>query len=112
LKKSDLKTGMRVQLRDGDTYLTLRDADTPLGHEDMLLVNPSGWFNGSDYNDDLTGKYNKVFDVVKVFEAPNAITNIINLSAPSKLLWQRTETKEMTVAEIEKELGYKIKIIK
>ena len=28
-----------------------------------------------------------------------------------KTIWQREEIKEMTVKEIEKELGYKIKIV-
>lgn len=35
----------------------------------------------------------------------------LNLDSPKHLIWERPLEKEMTIEDIEKELGYKIKIV-
>ena len=85
MKKSDLKTGMVVQMRNGCRGVVLRDAvcpkDNPDEEKDFIigLKNPSDFEPFSDYNDDLLLKYRGVighrFDIVYVYE-PDFITDV------------------------------------
>ena len=113
MKKSDLKTGMFIETRNGGKYLVMLDPDC----EDMELIN----FNGGYmplyyYNNELifTEQSLRGFDVVKVYSVEGSIHRLLSDKEHMKfkLVWEREEkTKEMTVKEIEKKLGYKIKIV-
>lgn len=110
MKKSDLRTGMKVTLRNGDNYIVLLNAKHKYSDNKNILVgchnyDSCDWVILDNYNEDLTNnKENKSFDIVKVEECEHLgylFTDRLEFSQP---------TKEMTLAEIEKELGYKIKI--
>lgn len=116
MKKSDLKTGMWVQLRYGAMAMVL------LGTKDGDILSGETWCPLKAYNEDLI-RTDEVIeqnscDIVRVHQpldnasyCGRGLKDIFNVMH-SDLIWERKETKEMTVAEIEKELGYSVKIIK
>lgn len=66
----DLKTGMRIITRNGDTYIVLKNVKTPYGRvEDMYVQKNGGWMSSSSYNEDLTikGERNSDYDIMKVY---------------------------------------------
>lgn len=109
--KGDLKTGMIVETREGVKYVVLRNACT-FGD---LIVNGKDlyWNELSNYNDELIehNDYNEL-DIVKVYKPKHPYAIHTFEEDKLELIWEREEYKEMTVAEIEKELGYKVKIVK
>lgn len=118
MKKSDLKQGALVQMRNGNMYILI-------GKKFVNLKN-GGFMPLENYNEDLLTSYptieplvanNSKYDVMKVFnsslEHQGYYTYISGCSF--KWTWERKEEephKELTVGEIEKLLGYKVKIIK
>ena len=121
MKLKDLKTGMRIILRNGQEYIVLKNVVTPYkyeGKQDMYILVGGGWMSSSSYNNDLTSKNNnKEYDIIKVYAQnrgeyidgrvlqENEIKNM-------NLIWERKEKKKMTVSEICKELGYDVEIVK
>lgn len=106
--KSDLKDGMVVEYRNGKREVVIgsRTMDT------------SGFISLSDVNDDLIETANNWprYDIMKVYEVSNknGLCKLTDIFKPEHLtlIWEReSEYKEMTVAEIEKKLGYKVKIV-
>ena len=120
MELKDLKTGMRIILRNGGEYIVLKDVITPYeeGKEDMYILIDGGWMSSSSYNDDLTSKGNsKDFDIMEVYEQNNGEYldgSVLDKNAIKKmnLIWKREEKKKMTVSEICKELGYDVEIVK
>ena len=118
MKKSELKQGALVQMRNGNVYILI-------GKKFVNLRN-GGFMPLENYNEDLLTCYptieplndvNSKYDVMKVFnsslEHQGYHTYITGCSF--KWTWERKEeepSKELTVGEIEKLLGYKIKIVK
>lgn len=104
--KADLKTGMIVEHRDGERYMVIGDR----------LVSEDDCYKISDYNNDL--KISNLClsdsDIVAVYNVNTyVLDDISDIFADVCLttIWRREEVKEMTVAEIEKQLGYKVKIV-
>ena len=96
--KADLRTGMRVETRDGDRYTVY------LGTEDGDIIQGKWWSFLNHYENDLTGNRDSSLDIVKVYS--KHMNN--NLSDPNKvgeLLYQRAEPKKVTKAEAEKYLS-------
>ena len=58
MKKSDLKTGMVVELRNKKKYLVINDS----------MSNLDGWDKMSNYEDDLTSRAFDSLDILKVYE--------------------------------------------
>lgn len=112
MKKSDLKTGMVVETRNGEKYLVMLNPDC----EDMELINFNGGYMPLYYynNELIPAKlFTRDFDVVKVYSVGWTIRDLLSDKEcmEFKLIWKREEQKEMTIEEIEAELGYKIKIV-
>ena len=112
MKKSDLKTGMVVELRNGDKYLVMLNPDCE-GRE--LIRFNGGYMSLNAYDNELMlKKLNENFDIVKVYSAEGSICWLLGDKELVKFkpIWEREGiAKEMTVKEVEKELGYKIKIV-
>ena len=117
MKKSDLKTGMRVETNKGNIYLVIKDIECKLyGHQDLAFVNKNGFLIGSNYDESLKNiNGDNEFDIKRIF----AITffdkhflqkSLLNLDK-RYAIWEREEPKKMTDSEIEKELGYQIEIV-
>lgn len=104
MKKSDLKTGMVVECRNGKKYMYL-DVD----ELDGAFVNQTGfelWFS-----ENLTNACNECSNIVKIYKA-NAVYQLSQKCWDEMpLIWERKEPREMTLAEIEKELGYPVEIV-
>lgn len=89
MRKKDLKDGMRITFRDGDTGVVSNN-------EEKIISDRDGAYFLCYYNDDLT----------RNDSSPDA--DIVSVSS---ILWSGNEIKEMTIKDIEDKLGYKIKII-
>ena len=84
MKKSDLKYGNVVELRDGTRYLYY-------SFYDNSLIDLNGYFRSclDAYSDELNHKLKCGLDIMKVY----------NNYTCSKLLWQRKEKPELTEDE-------------
>lgn len=119
MEKSDLRTGHIVTTREGNEYMVYLDIDTEytdFNGKDVLVGTGVSWNSLEYYNEDLTyHDEREEFDIVKVERGvhPYCLQDISHGKAKREILWEREkEPKEMTVAEIEKLLGYPVKIVK
>lgn len=114
MKKSNLKTGMRVTTRRGNKYAVLLQAITDDGKITDILASPTGWLQLDNYSDDLaltdSNTSSKGFEIVKV-EVAKYGGSILKKEGRFETIWERQEPKELTLDEIEKELGYPVKIV-
>lgn len=118
MNKSDLKTGMVVEVKNGEKYLVMLNAE----NKSMSLINFNGGFMSlDDYDESLNcvnGDDVDEWSVIKVYSLEKNISVIFSCTnrviKNAKVLWERREEPvEMTVAEIEKKLGIKnLKIVK
>ena len=106
--KDDLKAGMVVKLRKGEFYMAL-----PYEKGLTLISFDAGWQNLKNYTCDLKDvDGEKEWDVTRVYGLPchQGDAQLDKSCVENRpVLWE--ECKEMTLSEIEKELGYKIKIL-
>lgn len=100
--KKDLKDGMVVKTREGNYYLVCGD----------LFIRDIGYLEIDTYNNDLTSKLFNKADIVTVYAKIHSLVCLNDVEYNKTALWKREEVKEMTIAEIEKELGYSIKVVK
>ena len=109
MKLDDLKTGMIVTTRNGDSHIVMRDfvdvGDILAGISDNDNITNT-WTSLSEYNKDM--KHNKLpgLDIMSVYTS-----YLYGIDTPKKLLWQREEYKEVTMEEIEEKFGCKVKIV-
>ena len=124
MKKSDLRTGMIVELRDGKEYVVFIDVCTTQYISDhyinennynSLIVNGDNclWQSLKDYKEDLCNDNSKSYDIMKIYvpEHPYAFMKISYEKENRKLIWERKEFKEMTMKELEEHFGCRIKIV-
>jgi hypothetical protein len=122
MKKSELRTGMVVELRNCTLFQVL--LSTPHGHilqDEVENTSLSSCIHLSEYNEDLTHRY-KLYeqcDIMKVWGTNNESARAY--SAPfdkfTRLLWTRPEEyKEITTEDAiklaEVFYGCKVKIVK
>lgn len=81
MKKSDLKTGMVVELRNEDKYLVMNDS----------ILNLDGWDKMSNYEDDLTSRAFDSLDILKVYETSGGSFKNMFLNSNLTLIWKREE---------------------
>lgn len=98
MKKSDLKTGMRVRTRNDKIWLVVTDFLIN-GEKDILFAGEhGGWMNGRAYRDDLivkscscTSRNYDVMEVYKIKENSNSShVDFINLGIKHSI-WRRQE---------------------
>lgn len=104
--KSDLKDGMVVEHRDGDRYMVLGN---------ILISDEGNWELGC-YNNNLIYDGCHDYDICYVYRVKSTLEmdfeDIFRKDDYLELIWKREEPyKEMTVEEIEKQLGHKVKIV-
>ena len=110
MKKSDLKKGMRVRLKNGRILIVIRDYETArYEHQDILFADDYGFMPGDDYGEDLLYRDDD-YSVSEVYANPGD-SHFLDVKRKGEFLWERPEPKEMTLADIEAELGYPVKII-
>lgn len=98
--KADLEDGMVVEQRDGNMYLVLAG----------MVVRRGGRNHIGGYDDDLKWEGRTGYtggDIVKVYRiTPESLGCIEDVFIKSnlELIWERTESKKMTVEEMRKKL--------
>lgn len=104
MKKSDLKNRMVVECRNGNKYMVI----------DNILVSTNGYNYLSRYTSDLFMKttpsteFLSEYDIMKVYKQ----INIFDFDIANNIIWERSEVKKVTMADVEKKFGCKIKIVK
>lgn len=97
MKKSDLKDGMIVELRNGDICIVLGDK--------LLDTNDYAYIDG--YDDDLTDEYQKDLDIVKVYKDKSLCGLESRYERDNlKLLWEREDKIDWTKVEF----GTKVRV--
>lgn len=114
---NDLKTGMIVTWRNGKKATVLRDTvgftNMFQGMNFLVTCSGDGWVRLANYNNDFTNRTLNTYDIVKV-EVPYHPCDCFDYERDnfnSKVIWEEETAVKMTVAEIEKKLGYKIEIV-
>lgn len=115
MKKSDLKSGMLVETRDGSLAIVM--LNTPKG--DALVSNheeieeEKTWKSLKEHNNDLTSSFDEDDDIVKVYNF-DSNSNGASLSKNCReIIWEREENvPEYTMEEAIKKMGHNFKIIK
>ena len=106
---NDLKTGMIVTTRNGNSYIVMRDfidaGDVLAGLSCSNIISGT-WISLSSYNKDMTHHTLPFIDIVNVYAS-----SVYSADTPTKLLWERKEYKEVTMKEIEEKFGCKVKIV-
>lgn len=129
--KADLKTGMIVTLRNGYEYMVLLSTESvsvnnTYGSSTDILVGKYRYNRLCNYNDDLTygghsfkqdPDYIIKDDIIKVELPydPYAFMDFNYEKDKRTLLWERKKeppVKEITMEELEKHFGCKVKIVK
>ena len=105
----DLKTGMIVTTRAGDSYIVMRDfidsGDILVGLSDSDNITNS-YTELSYYKQDMKHNLLPGLDIMSVY------TSYLHcIDIPKKLLWEREEYTEVTMQEIEEMFGCKVKIV-
>lgn len=106
--KADLKPGYLVKTKQYDLYMVMPSQNG------LAFVNESGWLNASDLKENLSDNADEDYDIIEVYGYSKYEYKALEINTATRdVLWKREENKkEMTITEIEKELGYPIKIIK
>ena len=124
MKKSELKTGMLVTLRNGEKGMVFRDihteytTNTNKTNDVIICTKDDGltsWENLDAYNDDLFAKDDEFnwLDIVKVetiYHPYDIIKPLDNKRIENTIL--NREKRKITIEEIESILGYEIEIVK
>ena len=106
--KGLIEPGSIVECRSGNKFIYING----------LFMHSDGWvFLGDgglkDFSDDLIFlNGNKDFDIMRIFESKARTLSGVFEPIYLTSVWRRREAKEMTLEEIEKILGYPIKIVK
>jgi hypothetical protein len=100
---------MLLEFNNGCTATVL------LGTKDGDIYAGETWGRLESIGEDFTLQDSFEGDVVRIYQPIGNIhylkTEYLNYNKDYLILWQREEPKEMTIEEIQKELGYKVKII-
>lgn len=95
MKKSDLKTGMQVELRDGSRCIVL--LGTPKG--DVLKdLNDTTWLSLDSLNESLVGGGERDFDVMSVFLSAYPYQYVIEMPDDA-CVWRRDEVEKIDIEE-------------
>lgn len=102
MTKADLKDGMVCRIGNGETFIWLNGKP----RNNMSIM--------SKVRDDLKNDAGvSDFEIVEIYETGGETLNeMLDVDRFGTLIWKREKPKEMTVAEIEKALGYPVKIVK
>lgn len=106
---NDLKTGMIVTTRNGNSYIVMRDflgdISVLAGISDNKTISRQ-WINMIWYEQDLTCTDISRLDIISVYSSDPC-----DIDIKKGLIWERKEYKEVTMQEIEEKFGCKVKIV-
>lgn len=96
MTKQDLKTGMWVELRNGDRYLVIKDCDTTYyGHQDIVFIKERSFTIGDGYTNDLIRiDDNRGYDIVRVLASEEMDVCACTYTGEDlKVIWEREYIK-------------------
>lgn len=99
--KSELKDGMVVEYSNGERKLVI--GNKLYGHTE--------WDGLNNYDINLINTEVPELSINKIYKWLGYCLDVIFEDKYLELIWERKPIKEMTISEIEEELGYKIKVI-
>ena len=112
--KDDLKVGYIV-VSDGKPWMAMftQSESSGMSNRMVLLNNEGRWMDLREFNNDLSCSVMPEYTITEVYGYSKFAYQARDMSTSCRtLLWKReNRTKKMTVAEIEKELGYKIEVV-
>lgn len=124
-KKADIKAGYLLVVKNGDkefnmTVAPVKASTTPIfvrliwgnvvtADGDLACYGVDHWWPMSLFNNDLETRMGDQVVAVYGYTAPKGI--LANSTDERELLWERDDTKRMTVAEIAEALGYPVEIV-
>lgn len=119
MKKSDLRSGDLVKTEEGNIYMVLLNTKAANNHSENILLNliTGNYIELNLYSEDLTNNFDEDCHIKEIcsenyvgnnFRKNNLLKHIGSFYST----WKREDKKEVTISEIEKELGYPIKIVK
>ena len=124
MNKSDLKTGMIVELRNGKELVVFIDTCIEKGKYDntsfLVNVDKGDWIGLNKYTNSLLyirkNGYAEVadYDIVKVYKPAHVYSfmNIKYKEEERKLIWSRKKLHmKVTMQDIENKFGYKVDIV-
>ena len=97
MTKKDLKSRMIVELRNEERCITISDIDK------LIFISQKNYY--SLYSECLHNLADRRWDIVRIFPPVDSLSEIDIISDP---IWKRVE---ITQEDIEKELGYPVKIV-
>ena len=103
--KANLEVGDFLIQRDGMKMIFL-------GHDKGMCCNYGGWKDVACISDNLTCSTGRDFDIVQVYRPSKKHQCCFNHYSEGELVFDAYASREMTLFEIEKELGYKIEIVR
>lgn len=111
MKKSDLRSGMVVRVRNGFEYLVMIPDSTD--YDTLFLMNKNGhtWLNCGFGEDLLDQKGDDGFDVMAVYDIRRSGFSSVFENLENRLLWKREEPLKVTMEEIYEKFGCKVKIV-
>lgn len=87
MKKSDLKVGYVVKMRNGKYRMVMNHS---IG---LILVGDGAWHKLSEHNEDLTITFHPFLDIIEVWGFSEVYSNSLsNDNSYRQLLWKRPET--------------------
>lgn len=107
MTKSDLKSGVIVELRNGDKYMFISNAKNKYAKNSLISLKDGGYLDLDDYNDDLKDCDNANYDIVKICQNDYVGNNFRDhvIKNTDNWTWERQEEVVMTISEIEEKLG-------
>lgn len=109
MKKSDLKNGAIVELRNGDKCILLFNCCNYGDKDDLFIsLDDGGYLQLSNYNENLKECSDRDFDIMKVCQHEYVGDNICNhilKQDEDDWTWIRGKETVMTISEIEEKLG-------
>ncbi len=122
MKLSDLQPLDIVRIRSGNMYFVNIVFPNPCSKNGLAFFGHTGGkYHASDFNDNLKFHVGTNTEIVAVYKNSNPklfrytlVQKILNYHCENldiEWTWERNDTKALTVKEIEKLLGYKIKIV-
>lgn len=101
MTRADLKNGMFGRLSNGDYFVVVGNN----------LIYQSGEFERIEYfNDNLRISYASITHVLNAVSFVNART-IVTKNLTDHIIWERSKTVKLTLADIEEKLGYPVEIV-
>lgn len=108
LKKSDLKTGMHLTFKDGTSTILLKDT----AYGDILAKTTDGhYFKFDNWDENLIHSHNSNHNIREVWNGEIPSSCILGKKARWDFLAEIDNPIEVTMRDIEKKFGHKIKII-